>query len=107
MNLLYYVIGYIYILFYSATIASGHLDGKLRLWDVRTGHSTHIYDTIQITCVTVSPGKSADILKHKSRFHNLIRWIHQLDYSHILTTSRDNTLKMIDIRMSKVIAVFS
>jgi WD40 repeat protein len=41
-------------------IASGHFDGKLRLWDARTGNSNFILDTIhtnQITCVAVSHGK--------------------------------------------------
>lgn len=45
----------------SNVIASGHFDGKLRLWDARTGNSNNILDTLhtnQITCVTVSPGKS-------------------------------------------------
>lgn len=61
-QLAFHVNIYIYSrrLFFSATIASGHLDGKLRLWDVRTGNSTHVYDALhkgQITCVKVSPSK--------------------------------------------------
>ncbi|RUS17762.1 autophagy protein 16 [Endogone sp. FLAS-F59071] len=69
-----------------STLASGHLDNNLRLWDVRTGNGIKELTGIhggQITSLSVSP-----------------------DGSKILTNSRDNTLKLIDLRMYEVASTF-
>merc|ERR1712000_186250 len=65
-------------------IASAHLDGCLRLWDLRSGDATHeLKDahTKQITSVSVSPN----------------------DYS-LLTSSRDNLIKIWDFRTNQCIS---
>ncbi|KAI9255130.1 WD40-repeat-containing domain protein [Phascolomyces articulosus] len=71
------------------TLVSGHLDNNLRLWDTRTGNGikelTGVH-TGQITSVSISPMyPNGDAL---------------------LTNSRDNTLKMIDLRMYDIVATF-
>jgi autophagy-related protein 16 len=66
-----------------ACIASAHLDGTLRLWDIRTGDSTHEMKgahSKQITSVSVSPSNHA-----------------------LLTCGRDNLLKVWDFRMNECI----
>ncbi|CAG8739756.1 30093_t:CDS:10 [Gigaspora margarita] len=60
------------------TLVSGHLDNNLRFWDVRSGKDIKELTGIhlgQITSVSVSP-----------------------DGSKVLTNSRDNTLKIVDLR---------
>ncbi|KAG0173902.1 hypothetical protein DFQ30_006733 [Apophysomyces sp. BC1015] len=68
------------------TLVSGHLDGNLRLWDTRTGNGikelTGIH-TGQITSVSMAP-----------------------DGSTVLTNSRDNTLKITDLRMYDIVQTF-
>eukprot|EP01130_Rhizamoeba_saxonica_P015026 TRINITY_DN665_c0_g2_i1.p1 TRINITY_DN665_c0_g2~~TRINITY_DN665_c0_g2_i1.p1 ORF type:complete len:537 (+),score=103.49 TRINITY_DN665_c0_g2_i1:48-1658(+) len=59
-------------------IVAGHVDNRLRFFDSRNGDCVHEISDIhsgQITSVTLSP-----------------------DGTHVLTNSRDNTLKLIDIR---------
>ncbi|CAG8549285.1 9087_t:CDS:10 [Paraglomus occultum] len=65
------------------TLASGHLDNNLRFWDVRSGKDIKEMTGIhlgQITSVSVSP-----------------------DGSKVLTSSRDNTLKIVDLRSYEVV----
>ncbi|CAB4380336.1 unnamed protein product [Rhizophagus irregularis] len=60
------------------TLVSGHLDNNLRFWDVRSGKDIKELTGIhlgQITSVSVSP-----------------------DGAKVLTNSRDNTLKIVDLR---------
>ncbi|KAJ3326340.1 hypothetical protein HDV06_000216 [Boothiomyces sp. JEL0866] len=60
-------------------IASGHLDNNLRIWDSKSGKSVKEISGIhfgQITSVQVSS-----------------------DYRKVMTTSRDNTIKIMDTRM--------
>ncbi|CAG8474153.1 5890_t:CDS:10 [Paraglomus brasilianum] len=66
-----------------STLASGHLDNNLRFWDVRSGKDIKEMTGIhlgQITSVSVSP-----------------------DGSKVLTSSRDNTLKIVDLRSYEVV----
>ncbi|KAI8804989.1 WD40-repeat-containing domain protein [Cladochytrium replicatum] len=68
-------------------IVSGHLDNNVRLWDSRTGNQIREITGIhhgQVTAVDVSP-----------------------DGTYIMTTSRDNTIKLMDVRMYDVVAVFN
>jgi autophagy-related protein 16 len=63
----------------SCTVVSGHLDGGLRFWDVRTGERTADISGIHeggITSVQFDPTKSTQVL----------------------TNSVDNSLKIVDIR---------
>ncbi|RUP51745.1 WD40-repeat-containing domain protein [Jimgerdemannia flammicorona] len=86
----------------SSTIASGHLDNNLRLWDVRTGNAIKELTGIhlgQITSLSVSPVHS--YATYLSTF-----WLPITDGSKILTNSRDNTLKLIDLRMYEVVSTF-
>lgn len=65
------------------TLISGHLDNNIRLWDARTGSGIKELTGIhsgQITSVSMSP-----------------------DGTTLLTNSRDNTLKTIDVRMYDII----
>ncbi|KAI7902474.1 WD40-repeat-containing domain protein [Cokeromyces recurvatus] len=68
------------------TVISGHLDNNIRLWDARTGvgikELTGIHNG-QITSVSMS-------------YNN----------NYLLTNSRDNTLKIIDIRMYETVKSF-
>jgi len=68
-------------------ICSGHLDSQLRFWDSKTGECgrelTGLH-TAQITSVSISP-----------------------DGRSVLTNSRDNTLKLVDIRTFDVLHTFS
>jgi autophagy-related protein 16 len=67
-------------------IVSGHLDSQLRFWDVKTGDSIKTLETLhtqQITHVALSP-----------------------DGHSILTTSRDNCLKLVDSRTYTEIQTF-
>ncbi|KAI9265517.1 autophagy protein 16 [Helicostylum pulchrum] len=68
------------------TIISGHLDNNIRLWDTRTGTGikelTGIHNG-QVTSVSMSP-----------------------DGTSVLTNSRDNTLKIIDVRMYDIVRTF-
>ncbi|RUS33655.1 WD40-repeat-containing domain protein [Jimgerdemannia flammicorona] len=85
-----------------STIASGHLDNNLRLWDVRTGNAIKELTGIhlgQITSLSVSPVHS--YATYLSTF-----WLPITDGSKILTNSRDNTLKLIDLRMYEVVSTF-
>ncbi|KAJ3408075.1 hypothetical protein HDV05_005151 [Chytridiales sp. JEL 0842] len=68
-------------------IVSGHLDSNLRVWDTRSGNLVREITGIhsgQITSVTISPYKNE-----------------------VLTTSRDNTLKLLDIRNYETVASYS
>ncbi|KAI7861127.1 WD40-repeat-containing domain protein [Circinella umbellata] len=68
------------------TLVSGHLDNNIRLWDTRTGNGIKELTGVhsgQITSVSISPGGDT-----------------------LLTNSRDNTLKMIDLRMYNIVATF-
>ncbi|CAM9355100.1 unnamed protein product [Discosporangium mesarthrocarpum] len=68
----------------NAIIASGHMDGSLRFWDLRSGSRSHCVSSIhtdQVTSVQFSLGSS-----------NLL-----------LTNSRDNTLKLVDTRTYEAI----
>ncbi|CAG8500555.1 6832_t:CDS:10 [Funneliformis caledonium] len=67
---------------YGTTLVSGHLDNNLRFWDVRSGKDIKELTGIhlgQITSVSVSP-----------------------DGSKVLTNSRDNTLKIVDLKTYEV-----
>ncbi|CAG8485733.1 12339_t:CDS:10 [Ambispora leptoticha] len=66
-----------------STLASGHLDNNLRFWDVRSGKDIKELTGIhlgQITSVAVSP-----------------------DGSKVMTNSRDNTIKLVDLRTYEVV----
>ncbi|CAO3648058.1 unnamed protein product [Cunninghamella blakesleeana] len=68
------------------TLVSGHLDATLRIWDAKSGNGIKDINGIhndQITSTSLSPDGNA-----------------------ILTSSRDNTLSMIDVRMYKVLQTF-
>ncbi len=72
--------------FHGSSIASGHLDNSIRFWDTRTGQSFYEMSSIhtgQITSLKCSPSKM-----------------------HLLSTSRDNTLSLIDIRTHDVIQTY-
>lgn len=89
----------------SSTIASGHLDNNVRLWDARTGNG--IKELIglhsgQITSVSVSPG--IVFVYCADRLGKTL--IQNPDGSKLLTNSRDNTLHTIDLRMYKVVRTF-
>eukprot|EP00026_Physarum_polycephalum_P006127 Phypoly_transcript_06168.p1 GENE.Phypoly_transcript_06168~~Phypoly_transcript_06168.p1 ORF type:complete len:595 (+),score=94.28 Phypoly_transcript_06168:102-1787(+) len=64
-------------------LVSGHIDHHLRFWDSKNGEMVHVMDGIhdnQITSVSLAP-----------------------EGSKVLTNSRDNTLKLVDIRTHEVI----
>eukprot|EP00842_Homolaphlyctis_polyrhiza_P006848 jgi/Hompol1/752/HPOL_000538-RA len=68
-------------------IASGHLDNNLRIWDTRSGNLIREVSGIhfgQITGVELSPNSNQ-----------------------VLTTSRDNTLKLFDFRTYNTISTFA
>jgi len=70
----------------NSIIVSGHLDNQLRFWDLRNGDCVRELSDIhsgQITGTVLSP-----------------------DGRTVLTSSRDNTLKSIDIRTYEVLQVF-
>nr|CAG8503609.1 8590_t:CDS:2 [Entrophospora candida] len=67
---------------YGTTLASGHLDNSLRFWDVKSGKDIKELTNIhlgQITSVCLSP-----------------------DRTKVLTNSRDNSLKLIDLRTYQI-----
>jgi len=67
-------------------ICSGHFDGSLRFWDARQGdaaHEVHAVHQQQVTSVSLSPLGNQ-----------------------ILTNSRDNTLKLLDLRSFEVVHSF-
>eukprot|EP01027_Heterolobosea_sp_BB2_P007311 GEZU01010896.1.p1 GENE.GEZU01010896.1~~GEZU01010896.1.p1 ORF type:complete len:413 (+),score=100.46 GEZU01010896.1:164-1240(+) len=67
-------------------VVSGHFDGAIRFWDMRTGNMTEDIagaHTNQITSVCISP-----------------------DTTTVLTNSKDNTLKLYDIRKLQELATF-
>ncbi|KAJ3327653.1 hypothetical protein HDU76_011377 [Blyttiomyces sp. JEL0837] len=68
-------------------IVSGHLDNNLRVWDTRSGNLSREVSGLhsgQITSVNLSPNRNL-----------------------LLTTSRDNTMKLIDIRTYEPVASFT
>jgi len=70
------------------SVVSGHLDGGLRCWDVRSGDK--VLDVLSlhqggVTSVQWKPGNS----------------------HHILTNGRDSTLKILDARTSSVVKTFN
>ena len=68
---------------HSATIVSGHVDNHIRFWDSRTADCTNEITGVhtgQITSLAVST-----------------------DGRVVLSNSRDNTLKLIDVRMLQVV----
>lgn len=79
------------------TLISGHLDGGVRFWDANKGSEiadlTNVHSG-QITSVSMSPGKTY-LKLHQNSNH--------LDGSSLLTNSRDNTLKIIDVRTYHVL----
>eukprot|EP01121_Diplochlamys_sp_Union-15-3_P016425 TRINITY_DN5575_c0_g1_i2.p1 TRINITY_DN5575_c0_g1~~TRINITY_DN5575_c0_g1_i2.p1 ORF type:complete len:241 (+),score=45.70 TRINITY_DN5575_c0_g1_i2:373-1095(+) len=67
-------------------LCSGHFDGALRFWDAKSGELAHEVESLhsgQITSTKVSP-----------------------DGFSVLTSSRDNTLKTVDIRTFEVLQTF-
>ncbi|KAF9364335.1 hypothetical protein BGX34_001821 [Mortierella sp. NVP85] len=71
--------------FDGSTIASGHFDNNLRFWDARSGNCVKEVQGIhlgQITSVCPSP-----------------------EGTQILTTSRDNTLRIVDVRTYETLSV--
>jgi autophagy-related protein 16 len=87
------------------TVISGHLDNNIRLWDARTGvgikELTGVHSG-QITSVSMSPGKN----KLTGAIDYCILKILLIDGTCILTNSRDNTLKIIDVRMYDIVKSF-
>lgn len=70
-----------------STIVSGHLDQHVRIWDTKSGDCINEITGIhqgQITSLAMSP-----------------------DSMNVLTNSRDNTLKLIDVRMLQTIMTYS
>lgn len=71
--------------FDGSTIASGHLDNNLRFWDARSGNCVKEVTGIHMGQITsVCPST---------------------DGSQILTNSRDNTLRILDVRTYETISV--
>lgn len=71
--------------FDGSTIASGHLDNNLRFWDARSGNCVKEVAGIHLGQITsVCPSS---------------------DGSQILTTSRDNTLRILDVRTYETLSV--
>jgi autophagy-related protein 16-1 len=70
-----------------SVVATGHRDGAVRLWSIRDSKLMHeikgVHDSIVSSCQYV-PG----------------------DGNHIVTSSRDQTIKLIDLRMFKVLATY-
>eukprot|EP01135_Chromosphaera_perkinsii_P009544 Nk52_evm1s1803 gene=Nk52_evmTU1s1803 len=67
-------------------VISGHLDGQIRFWDARAADCTNQLNGIhtgQVTSVLLTP-----------------------DRSNLITMARDNTLKLIDLRMFDVLKTF-
>lgn len=67
-----------------ACIASAHLDGALRLWDMRSGEATYEFKdahTKQISSVAVAPNESS-----------------------LLSAARDNLIKIWDFRMNRCLS---
>jgi len=72
----------------STITISGHLDHQIRFWDIRTGDCIKELANVhsgQITGVALSPN----------------------DGRHVLTSSRDNTIKLLDSRTYEVIQTYS
>ncbi|KAF2070613.1 hypothetical protein CYY_008070 [Polysphondylium violaceum] len=68
-------------------LASGHVDHSLRFWDTNAGEATQCLTSIhegQITSITNSP----------------------VNNNHILTSSRDHTLKIVDVRTYDVVKTY-
>lgn len=71
--------------FDGSTIASGHLDNNLRFWDARSGNCVKEVTGIHLGQITsVCPSA---------------------DGSQILTNSRDNTLRILDVRTYETLSV--
>lgn len=72
----------------SYTVVSGHTDGGLRFWDVRTGQRSAEIENVHGSAIT------------SVQFH-------PLDSSKVLTNGMDSRIKIVDIRSCKVIYKFS
>jgi len=71
----------------SHTIISGHFDGSLRLWDIRSGETVKELSNIcQSQITSLSP------FSEKRR---------------VLINSKDNNLKVLDLRMFEVVQTYS
>ncbi|KAH9251693.1 hypothetical protein BASA81_010363, partial [Batrachochytrium salamandrivorans] len=68
-------------------IVSGHLDNNLRIWDARTGNNIR-----EITGIHSGQITNVEILPNSLQ---------------ILTTSRDNTLQVLDVRTYKAVATYA
>ena len=105
-----------------STIVTGHLDHNLRLWDIKSGNLIHEVTGIhggQITSVETSSGKGllgegkggkgwTSMLDISSTLIFIMDFYLRLkDQNYILTTSRDNTLKILDVRTYQVLNTFS
>ncbi|TNV82597.1 hypothetical protein FGO68_gene6701 [Halteria grandinella] len=85
----------------SKIIASGHQDGKLRLWS---------YLGTSPTSASGQSGKSLNMCKEIADFHDdtiLSIFFSKTDAHKLLSLSSDGTLKLVDIRMEKVLKNFS
>ncbi|CAM9264942.1 unnamed protein product [Ascophyllum nodosum] len=72
----------------NAVVASGHMDGIVRLWDMRTGSCAQQLQGLhsdQVTSVKFAPGKG----------------------NMLLTNSKDSTLKLVDARTNRAVASLS
>ncbi|KAI9340410.1 WD40-repeat-containing domain protein [Zopfochytrium polystomum] len=84
-------------------IVSGHLDNNLRLWDTKSGNLVREVTGIhsaQITSVNISPSELG------SAAHRFILPFAS-DGNCLLTTSRDNSLKLVDIRTYGTLSNFT
>jgi WD40 repeat protein len=95
----------------SQLVISGHLDKKIRFWDVRIDPpQSEISLQGKITSLDISSGNHffflvLDINKNKKLF--ILLSTPYLDKNYLLASIRDvNALKMIDIRMNQVIETY-
>eukprot|EP00550_Attheya_septentrionalis_P005774 CAMPEP_0198282502 /NCGR_PEP_ID=MMETSP1449-20131203/2292_1 /TAXON_ID=420275 /ORGANISM="Attheya septentrionalis, Strain CCMP2084" /LENGTH=568 /DNA_ID=CAMNT_0043978767 /DNA_START=177 /DNA_END=1883 /DNA_ORIENTATION=- len=70
------------------TAVSGHMDGGVRFWDIRSGEKTAEIETLHTGGVTCAH-------------------LHPTNGTQILTNGRDSVLKLVDIRMGSVISTMT